>query len=254
MRVLFAIAKNTYKELIRDRILYGLIVFALLIVGMSLALGQLSFTEQSRISANFGFAGIHISAVILSIFVGATLVTKEIDKKTIMTLLVRPLSRPAFVLGKSLGLMGIIFTVCIGLGFVLGLVFLGLGLEINFAFFLGLYGVFLEALLLLGITLFFGSFASPMMVVCFSLGMFLIGHWVDNLAYFASVSESGGFQFIADLVGYCIPNLERFNWRSLVLKDIFVGIDVFMATIYSIAWFGICVTFTSIILRRKDFG
>ena len=78
MRSIYMIALNTYKEIMRDRILYGLIVFALLLIGFSMALGSLSFAEQSRISVNFGFTGIHISVAILSMFVGATLVSKEI--------------------------------------------------------------------------------------------------------------------------------------------------------------------------------
>src|SRR5436305_70886 len=104
MRAIYVIAVNTFHEIIRDRILYGILVFALLLIGISLALGQLSFAEQSRISANFGFTGIHLAAAILAIFIGSSLVSREIEKRTIMTLLVRPLSRTQFIIGKFLGL------------------------------------------------------------------------------------------------------------------------------------------------------
>ena len=70
MRVILVIALNTYRELIRDRILYGLLVFSFLLIAVSLALGQLSFDEQSRISINFGFTAIHLSVMIISIFLG----------------------------------------------------------------------------------------------------------------------------------------------------------------------------------------
>src|SRR5689334_11892297 len=104
MRPVLIIAINTFREIVRDRILYGILVGAILLILLSLALGQLSFAEQTRIAANFGFTAIHIGAVIVSIFVGSTLVAREIDKKTILTLFVRPISRQQFLFGKCLGL------------------------------------------------------------------------------------------------------------------------------------------------------
>ncbi len=254
MRVIWILAKNTYREIIRDRILYGLIVFALLLVGFSLALGQLSFTEQARISGNFGFAGIHISAMMLSIFIGASLVAKEIDKKTIMTLLVRPLTRLQFILGKSVGLSLVILTVIFGLALVLLLVFFGLGLEIHLNFLRGLWGVFLEALLLLGVAMFFSSFARPVTVISCSIGLFLIGHWINNLNYFADQSSSQSFKSTAEFISTVLPNLERFNWRGAVLEPNFISEGMVSASLYSFSWFITCILLTAIIIRRKDFG
>ena len=91
MRSAFIIAINTFREIIRDRILYGIVVFALILLGVSLALGSLGIQEQVRISLNFGFMGIQLSLVVLAIFVGSTLVYKEIEKQTVTTLLARPL-------------------------------------------------------------------------------------------------------------------------------------------------------------------
>lgn len=254
MRVCWILAKNTFREIIRDRILYGLVVFALLLVGVSLALGQLSFSEQARISANFGFSGMHLSAMILSIFVGASLVAKEIEKKTVMTLLVRPMTRMQFLFGKALGLLGVILTVLTGLAFVILFIFLGLGLDIYWSFGVALWGVLLEAILLLGVALLFSSFAKPMMVVVFSLGLFLIGHWSNNLQFLAQKSDDATFKAVAKFVEFGLPNLEKFNWRGLVLNDVPMSSEVLYATLYSFAWFGICLSLTGFILRRKDFG
>ncbi|MBC86665.1 MAG: hypothetical protein CL677_05750 [Bdellovibrionaceae bacterium] len=254
MNVVWILAKNTFREIIRDRILYGLIVFALLLVGFSLALGQLSFTEQARISGNFGFAGIHISSMVLAIFIGASLVAKEIDKKTVMTLLVRPMSRLQFILGKCLGLTFVISTVILGLALVMYFVFLGLGLEVYPNFLKALWGILLEAILLLGMAMFFSSFSRPMMVICFSLGIFFIGHWLNNLTYFSEQSESEGFKSIAEVITSVFPNLERFNWRDQVLVEKFIPDDLILATVYSFAWFSFCIVLTSFIFRRKDFG
>ncbi|MCB0362470.1 MAG: ABC transporter permease [Bdellovibrionales bacterium] len=255
MKVIWIIAKNTYLELIRDRVLYGLIVFAVLLMGLSLLLGELSFAEQSRISANFGFTAIHLSMVILSIFVGSTLVAKEIEKKTILTLLARPLSRLQFLIGKCLGLSLVTFTVVLGLGFILGLVFFFLGVSINLEFLTALFGILLESLVLLGVTIFFGSFATPMMVVAFSIGIFTIGHWLSDLAFFAQKSRSLTFDLFSEVIAFLLPNLEKFNWRSAVSYHERVGaIEVGAALGYSVAWFVILITLTSLILRRKDFA
>ncbi len=255
MKSVWVLAKNTFLELIRDRILYGLLVFAVLLIGLSLALGQLSFAEQSRISANFGFTAIHLSMVVLSIFVGSTLVAKELDKKTIFTLLARPLSRPQFLLGKCLGLSMVTLTVVMGLAVMLCFVFLGLSVPIDIQYLTALFGIILESFVLLGLTIFFGSFASPAMVVTSSIGFFLIGHWLNDLSFFASKSKSEAFLRFSDLVSSFLPNLEKFNWRSAVIyQEKISGFEVIAALGYSLAWFMLLMTLTSIILRRKDFA
>lgn len=255
MRVIWVLAKNTYLELIRDRILYGLLVFAVMLIGLSLILGQLSFAEQSRISANFGFTAIHLSMVILSIFVGSTLVSKEMEKKTIYTLLSRPLNRPQFLLGKCLGLTLVTLTVVLGLALILALVFVGLEVPVNWEFAVALLGIILESLVLLGFTIFFGSFSSPMMVVTFSIGLFLIGHWLNDLSFFANKSQSESFAGFSHIISFLLPNLEKFNWRSLVTyHEPIAGKEVIAAFGYSWAWFILLITLTSYILRRKDFA
>lgn len=255
MRPIYIIALNTYREIIRDRILYGLFVFAILLIGVSIALGQLSFAEQARISANFGFTAIHLSAVILSIFVGSTLVAREIDKKTILTLLVRPVSRLQFLLGKSLGLSFVILTAISFLAVILSLVFIGVEMPINELFFKALYGIMLESILLLGVTVFFSTFCSPFMVVAFTIGFFLIGHWIHSLQFFSDKSSSEAFRAMANVIVMLIPDLERFNWRShFIYGDVISFKELALTTSYSFLWFAFLILMTSIIFNRRDLG
>jgi ABC-type transport system involved in multi-copper enzyme maturation permease subunit len=255
MKSIWILAKNTYLEIIRDRVLYGLLVFAFMLVGTALALGQLSFTEQARISGNFGMAAIHLSAVALSIFVGSSLVYKEIDKQTILTLLVRPLTRTQFLLGKTLGLFLIVFSIVFGLSIVQMLIFFGLGLPITIEFFLSLSGILIESLILMGFALFFGTFSSPFLVVSFSLAIFLIGHWVENLNFLAEKSGSAFFTIFAKVSIYILPNLERFNWREYVVYggELFAD-EIFNVMLYGLGWWVLLITVTSMIFRRKDFA
>ena len=108
MRSIFSVAANTFKELIRDRILYSLLFFALALVLLSYFLGFLSFAEQERIITNMGLFATNIGCTFLAIFLGSSLVFREIDKQTILTLLSKPLSRSRFIIGKFLGLSAIL--------------------------------------------------------------------------------------------------------------------------------------------------
>ena len=255
MKSVFIIATNTFREVIRDRILYGIVIFALLLVGLSIALGGLSFTEQARISANFGFTGIQIGASILSIFIGSTLVSREIEKQTILTLLVRPITRTQFLIGKFAGLVLVILTVMVGLAAVVGALIAYLGLTIDFTFVIALYGILLESLVLVAITMFFGSVSRPIMTVIFASSLFLIGHWVSSLRglmNLRSVSEST--KAISKVVLSVVPDLERFNWRSgPVYSEMPLTTDIVYASIYALGWMLLILALTSFAFRRRDF-
>ena len=256
LRSIAVIGTNTYREVIRDRILYGIVVFALLLIGLSIVLGGLSFAEQAKISADFGFAGIQIGASILAIFVGSTLVAKEIDKQTILTLLARPITRTQFVLGKFVGLILVIATVMAGLAAVLAGLLLFLGLKITPLFAVALYGVVLEALVLVACTLMFGVISRPIMTVLFASSMFLIGHWVsslEGLMKLKSIAQDPTFQLGTKLAKF-VPNLERFNWRSAPIYNLDVPTqDLVSATLYALGWMIIFLSLTSFIFRRRDF-
>lgn len=254
MRAVWVLALNTYKEVIRDRILYGLILFAFLLIGLSLALGQLSFAEQARISANFGLSAIHLAAVALAIFVGSNLVYKEIDKKTILTILVRPISRFQFILGKTMGLTLLILTMIAGLALVLVTVFTMLGMEVNERLAWVLAGLLCESLILLGVTLVFSMVTRPILVVCLSIGVFLIGHWQESLAFFAKKGDAG-ITAVYWLTSHFLPDLEKVNWKDIVLYDQPIEAAHKLQSIgYAVAWFGFCVCLSSLIFRRKDVG
>lgn len=255
MRSVWIIATNTFREIIRDRILYGIFVFAILLIGLSLALGELSFAEQARITTSFGLVAIQLSAVVLAIFLGSSLVAKEIDKKTIMTLLVRPVTRLQFLLGKAIGLILLQITVMSALALVLVGIYRGIGVPLHLEFLIALHGVFLEGLVLLGLTIFFSIFATPMMVVAFSLGVFIIGHWLDSLVFFSSRNEAAFSPTMTAILLKIVPNLEKFNWRAAVVyNDTIPGATVGLVSLYAFAWFSLLLVVAGFIFRKRDFG
>jgi Cu-processing system permease protein len=248
------IAFNTFKEIIRDRILYGIVVFAFLLIGLSLLLGQLTFQEQMKLSLDYGFFGIQLCAVVLSIFVGSSLVNKEIEKQTILTLLARPIKRSQFLIGKFFGLMAVNALVLSGLGLVLFLVSMTIGFEPSLAFFAAISGIFFEAMVLLSLTLLFGSFSRPIMTVVFAIGFFIIGHWVNDLHFFAQKSESSSFKTVGTWLSYALPNLESFNWRSLPVYSEVLSLNQFtMGLLIAFGWTILFLSLTVIIFRKRDF-
>ena len=255
MRAIFIIASNTYREIIRDRILYGLLVFAILLIGVSLALGKLSYDEQARISANFGFTAIHLSVMIMSIFVGCTLVAREIEKKTIFTILVRPITKVQFVVGKYMGLLLVILTMICGLSLVLSFIFWRMGVTMDVRFFIGIYGIFLESCILLAMTILLSCFTRPVMVVTFAIGFFLICHWLNSLKHFSEFSDSKSFYYLGQVVLHTFPNFEWYNWRSIfVYSGVIPWEQVGLASLSALAWALGLIFGSTLILEKKDFA
>lgn len=256
MKILRILALNTFKEIIRDRILYGLVVFAVILMFVSLAMGQLSFSEQLRISANFGLAGIHMSSIILAIFVGSTLVSKEIDKKTILTLLARPISRTSFIIGKALGLTLAIAVVITGLVIILMIVLWLLGLNFSlYSLFLASFAILLEAVVLLGFSILLSSFTRPILVASISIGVFIIGHWIGSLKFFARRNDDVLFGYFTEVITRVMPDLERFNLRYLIIESEVVPASYMLTqTTYAVVWFSFLISITALALKKKDFG
>src|SRR3954464_13827839 len=121
-----AIAFNTFREAVRDRVLYNLVIFAILMVGAALLFGQISVGIHLIVLVNLGLSAISIFGVVIAIFIGIGLVSKEIDKRTLYTVLARPVRRWEFILGKFLGLVGtlIVNTLFMAGGFFAGVLYL----------------------------------------------------------------------------------------------------------------------------------
>ncbi len=254
MNSIFVIATNTAREIIRDRILYGLIVFAILLIGLSLILGELSYVEQARISADFGFVAINISAIIIAVFIGSTLVSRELEQRTIYTLLAHPVTRIQFLLGKFLGLFLVNVLVAVSLSVLMSIVFYYLKSPWNLACTLTVYGIMLESMIVLSMTVLFSTITRPVLVVAYSLGIFIIGRSVESLKFFAEKSEDGGFKFFNEVIQRIFPNLSKFAWSNyVVIKDQIPYSVIMWSTVYALSWVAICVFMSALIFRRKDF-
>ncbi|MGH7255733.1 MAG: ABC transporter permease, partial [Nitrospirales bacterium] len=170
------IAWNTFRETLRDKILYNLLFFALLLIGVSVLLGDLSIMEQKKIVTDLGLASISVVGVIISIFVGIGLVTKEIDRRTIYTIMARPITRVQFILGKYLGL-GLTLLVNITIMVVMFSATLWMDrVPITLVHFQALELIFIEWLVVTALALLFSTFSSSTLSAILTLAFFVIGH------------------------------------------------------------------------------
>jgi ABC-type transport system involved in multi-copper enzyme maturation permease subunit len=254
MNQIITIAKNTYKELIRDKALYILIFFAMGLLGLSILLSQLSIHENLRLTTDFGFSGIFLAIVAMTLFVGSTLVYREIDKKTILFLMSYPLSRSQFIMGKFFGFAAMLSTLLLGLGIALASLLFMIAWEPTSAFLIAFYGIFLEILLLLSMTLLFGVIIRPILVVGSVVGLFLIGHGMNGFSEIVARGQNDFLKTLSQILKWTLPNLENMNWMNqVVYAEIVPSRTILFASVYTLGWVIFFLSLAVVLFRRRDF-
>jgi Cu-processing system permease protein len=255
MKNIFVISQNTFLELVRNRVLYMFLFFAVFLLFLMLALGQLSFTEQFRLSVSLGLACIHMCLVALTIFIGGSIVYKEIDRLTILTVLVRPLSRPQFLIGKYLGFLQLMLSFNLGfcLLYTLSLIFMGFSFHFE-DILLVFLGFALEVMILLSVTLFFSTFSASFLTIVFTICFFIIGHWSQALSEMVMNNVNKEYVMIAKFVNKVLPNLEIFNWRLQPVEAFLQTTYVMKSGAISLAWTCFFLFAASLVFRKRDFA
>lgn len=252
MKVL-SIALNTFRENLRDKLLYNLLVFALLMIGSSLLLMRLTLGEFHRLLLNVGLGSINIFGVLIAIFVGIGLVNKEIEKKTIYTIVSKPVARYQFLIGKYLGLTLTLFvnTLIMAAGLLLVLVAQNVPIESMLFKALGL--IFMEFMVITAVALLCSTFTSATLSAIFTLATYVIGHLTADLKTFGEKLDEGMRALVTGLY-YILPNLERFNLKGNVIHHIEVsGTDLLFIVVYGLTYVAFLLMSASIIFQRRDF-
>lgn len=252
MRVL-SIAFNTFRENIREKLLYNLLIFALLMIGSSVLLTRLTVGEWDRLIINLGLSSMNLFGVLIAIFVGISLVSKEIDKKTIYTILSKPVPRYEFLLGKYLGLMLTLFvnTAVMVVGLLAVMIYLNA--PVTLLLFEAIGFIFLELVVITAVGLLFSTFTSTTLSAIFTLAIYVVGHLSTDLKQFGAQMDSVG-KAVLNAIYYVLPNLERFNLKGQVIHQVNItGTDVLLTTAYGLAYAGLLLVLASIIFQRRDF-
>lgn len=250
--IIRAIALNTFREAIRDRVLYGLFGFALLMIGSSVALASLSIGQQERIIKDLSLAAISLIGVLMAVFLGITLVSKEVERRTLYTLLSKPVSRADLVLGKYLGLAATIAVTVLIMGAGLALLTLAHGWWTG-SLAAAVYMILLELLLLTAIATFFSTFTTPTLSAMFTIGLFILGRLTGELRAVTARAEGEAVRLTGELLYRVLPNLSAFNVTGQVAHGQPVGLlEVGLASVYGALYTAAVLTLAVIIFRRRD--
>ena len=248
-----SIALNTFRENLRDKLLYNLLVFALLMIGSSLLLMRLTLGEFHRLLLDVGLGSINIFGVLIAIFVGIGLVSKEIEKKTIYTIVSKPVARYQFLVGKYLGLIVTLFVNTLIMAAGLLLVLFAQEVPIESMLFKALGLIFLEFMVVTAVALLCSTFTSATLSAIFTLATYVIGHLTADLKVFGEKMDEG-MRVVANGLYYVLPNLERFNLKGNVIHHIEVsGTDLSLIVAYGLTYVLFLLLAASIIFQRRDF-
>jgi ABC-type transport system involved in multi-copper enzyme maturation permease subunit len=260
---ILAIAANTFRETVRDKILYNLILFALVMILSSIILGHLTLGNEHKIILDLGLSAISVFGMLIAIFIGIGLVHKELEKRTVYALLAKPVRRYELVLGKYLGLL---FTLLVNVsimtvGLELALLYTGKiepggYLRVLPAVFL----VFLSLALTTALALLFSTFSTPALSALFTFFLWIIGHFGKDLQEFGVLTKSALAGWLCRILYYMLPNLHNFNLidsRSVVgdagsVKAI-DALAVGGSAVYTLLYCAAILSLSIVIFTRRDF-
>ncbi len=254
MRIL-VIAKNTFREAIRDRILYNLVLFVLLITAAAILLGELTDGQEARTIVNAGLGAMLVFGVFIAIFVGVGLVSKEIEKRTVYAIFAKPVRRAEFILGKYFGLCAtlLVNTAIMGVGVTLALLYVGGGSLIASAW-EAIALIFLELAILTAVAILFSSFSSPALSALLTFFVFIIGHLSSSLRELAAALGSTAVKYAFEVIYYVFPNLASLTFRTQAALGLHLPPSYFAAAVaYAAVYIAVMLVITIVIFRRRNF-
>ena len=252
---IWAIAKNGFQEVIRDRILYFIIFFLIVLLLALVLLPEIAANNHDKIFIDFGISAIEIFGVIVSIFVGTGLINKEIEKRTVLVLIPKPISRTEFIVGKHFGLSGVIAVMLIAMSSIYFITLTIAGYTYPFAsLVISLIYLFIELLLIIAVAMTFGVFTSSILATLFSLGIYLMGNITQDLLELGKISKSASIQTITQSLYLILPDLSRLNLKNDAVYGILPnGIELLTHGIYGIFYTVVLLSIAIIIFSRRQF-
>lgn len=247
------VAVHTLRETVRDRVFVVTLLFALLMIGGSVAVSPLAAGQQDRVIKNVGLASISVIGTLLAVFVGASLVHRETQRRTIYTLLARPLGRGEYLIGKY---VGVVLTLALNVSIMA--LFFGLLVHfhlrsLTFDHLAAIYLIGVELAVLAAFSILFSVLSSPVLSAIFTLSLFFVGHLSADVVRFTEMLPPGLFRSLARTAGQILPNLEYFNAKGMAVYGKAVTPDlVLWATAYAAGYIATAVGIAALLFRRKD--
>jgi Cu-processing system permease protein len=265
--VVGAVAVSVFRESVRDKVFYNLVLFAVLLIGASYLLGQLTAGQDVKIIKDLGLAATSLFGLFIAVFIGIGLVWKEVDRRSIYALLSKPIRRTEFILGKYLGLVLTLLVnvsmMTVALYAVLAYMGWVAPANVRLAWeapaadpwlLEAVLLIFVELALLTAVALFFSTFSSPMLSAALTFGLFVVGHFDADLRNFESVVSGRAPAYLARGVYYLLPNLAPFDVKALVVHGQHVAAGYVLATVgYAALYTAALLVGAMLIFSRRDF-
>jgi ABC-type transport system involved in multi-copper enzyme maturation permease subunit len=256
MKVL-AIARNTFREAVRDRVLYNLVAFVLLLIVAALIFSQASLGQEAKIITDAGLSAVRLFGLAIAIFIGVGLVSKEIEKRTVAVLLSKPIHRYQFILGKygGLCLTLLVNTAVMTAALTLALAYAqgGLGLQ-QLHLWAAAYLLWLELLVMTAWALLFSAFSTPALSALFTVLLFILGNWVGDLRLLAETSPAWVTRVLAGVLYTVAPNLLNFNFIAPTAHGQSIPLRLAAgATAYALVYITALLAATVLIFQRRNF-
>ena len=252
----FAIAQNTFREVVRNRIFAVLVLMSCVLTSLVLAMSSVSLHQEQRVVIDVGLFFVSSLSVLLSILLGGNMVHKELERKTIYTILSKPIHRYEFVLGKYFGNILISFVLVSILGGLLGGCLMLVGGTVNQTFVVAIWFVFIEVMIVSALSIFFISFSSPILSGALAVGIFVAGRFVPTLSSFAFGKKYPELSWLEQCVhGFAklIPDLSLYNVTPHLVHGQDLSSEfVVQSSIAGVSYAAICIILGSLIFGRRD--
>jgi len=252
-----AIARNTFREAVRDRVLYNLVLFVLLLTVAAIFIGELSGGQERKIIVDLGLSAMLLFGVFIAIFVGVGLVYKEIERRTIYAIFSKPVGRGEFLLGKYLGLCLtlLVNVVVMGLGVSLALAYVAKGWDpLILTLWPAVLMIYMELMLITALALLFSSFSSPALSALLTFCIFIIGHFSADLKSLATSLGSTGARLLFGGLYYLLPNLSNYIFITPAAHGRAPAPGFILSTgLYAVVYIAVILTAATLVFSRRNF-
>lgn len=248
-----AVAANTFRETIRERVLYNLVFFAILMTLSGLLLARLSIRQDEKIIKDLGLAAMDVFGVAIAIFIGVGLVSKEIERRSLFPLLAKPLSREELVLGKALGLAWTLFVNVAAMTVGLYTTLMLTGRSFDPSLLKAVYGIYLSLVLVLALALLFSTVTSSAVASVCTLGVVIAGRFSDVIRNMNEVTTSVP-SGVREFLYWLLPNFRSLDFKTAVVYAQPVPLDLLgVVTLYAAAYAGVVLLLALAAIRNRDF-
>jgi len=256
MSRILIVARNTFREAVRDRVLYNLVFFALLMIASAVIVGQISMDIETVVMVSLGLSAISLIGLLIAVFTGVGLVSKEIDKRTLHAVLAKPLHRWEFLLGKFSGLVLTLTvnTAAMAAGLFLAMLFVTHSIARgDLAVLVAVYFILLKLALVVALAMLFSCFTSPLLAILFTGGLYVAGLFVAQLRSLETTQLNAPTQRFLSVLSYLLPNFGNYDVMGAAAHGRAVPASLVLHnTLYTFLYCAIVLSAAAVIFSRKD--